>query len=252
MRFFWIVIRSMAVSYIIIGAYLFTFQRDLIYFPTAEENHPYFTEKMAIDGEILNIVTLNRGKSDAILYFGGVGEPVVKNGPDFAKTFPHHTIYFVNYRGYGGSSGAPSEHALYSDAADIYDRVSPRHESLSVIGRSLGTGVATYLASMKPIAKLVLITPYDSVEHIAQDSYPIFPMWLILKDKFNSLAQVRKVTAATLVILAEHDLMIPAKYSSHLIRAFPTAQVMVETIKGTGHNNLHEKARYHSLLGNFL
>jgi len=238
--------------YVLIGACLFMFQRDFVYFPTEETPHAYQTEKLSINEESINVVVVNSEMSDAILYFGGNGETVANMAPDFAKTFPNHTVYLVNYRGYGGSSGIPTENNLYTDASAIYDLVTIRHKNLSVIGRSLGTGVATYLASTKVIHKLVLVTPFDSAEHIAQDQYPFYPISILFLDKYNSFDRVDKIKSPTLIILAEKDLEIPAKYSSRLIGKFPTSQIEVSTIKETGHNNIIKTTTYLSLLDEFI
>lgn len=252
MKFLKIFIGIIVSLYLLLGAYLYIHQRDYMYFPTAEIPHAFQTERLAINSESINVVVANAGRSDAIIYFGGNGETVASRAEDFAKTFPKHTIYLVNYRGYGGSTGTPTEKDLYSDASAIYDVVSKRHAHTSVIGRSIGTGVATYVASVKPVYKLALVTPFDSAEHIAQDSYPIYPMSLMLLDKYNSFDRVNKITAPTLIILAENDAVIPLMYSKRLIDQFPASQVEVTAIKNVGHNDIQNSASYMPLLKQFM
>ena len=162
------------------------------------------------------------------------------------------SVYLVNYRGYAGSSGSPSESALFSDAVHIYDRIVERHSSVDVVGRSLGSGVATYIASIRPVEKLVLITPYDSIRAVGQSQYPIFPVGLLLKDHFDSASRVSKVGADTLVVLAESDRVIPLESSERLIEKFPKDQVRVETIENTDHNDVTDTEGYYELLGEFL
>lgn len=238
--------------YVLFGIFLFIFQRDFMYFPTEKPTHPFQIKQFLIGGESIDVVVLNKGKSKAIMYFGGNGESVVGNAPDFIKIFPNHTVYLVNYRGYGGSTGTPTEQFLYSDARHIYDGIISQHQQVSVIGRSLGTGIATYLASQREVHKIILVSPYDSIEHIAQDRYKIYPISLLLKDKYNSLHRIKDIKSDTLIILAEHDAVIPSKYSSQLIKAFPISQVTVETIKGAGHNNLSQREIYYQLLKRFI
>lgn len=238
--------------YILGGVYLFIYQRDFMYFPTARSAHAFEIKQFSPDEETINVIVLNKGKQDAIIYFGGNGELVVNNAAGFIKTFPRHTIYLVNYRGYSGSSGAPTEQAFYSDAQYIYDGVATRHEKISVIGRSLGTGVATFLASTRAVDKMVLVTPYDSIQNLARDQYPIYPISLLLIDKYNSLGRIKDISSTTLIILAEHDAVIPFKYSAQLIKEFSPSQVTVEIIKGAGHNNLSQRNKYYFLLNEFL
>jgi fermentation-respiration switch protein FrsA (DUF1100 family) len=238
--------------YILTVILLYVFQREFIYFPSAAHTHNFVTEKFASETEDLEVVVLNGIHEKAIIYFGGNAESVVYNAPGFIETFPNRTLYLVNYRGYGGSSGSPSEAAFYVDASNIYDLLEKRHTSIAVIGRSLGSGVATYLAATKPIDELILVTPFDSIERIAQDRFPVFPIPFLLKDKFDSISRIKLIRARTLVILAEQDEVIPLKYSKALIDAFQPQQVMVETIAGTGHNNLSATEKYYLHLQNFM
>lgn len=243
-------ILTLLAFYFLSGLLLFIFQRDFTYFPSPPTFHK--TTQFVIDGESIEVVVLNEGNTAAILYFGGNGESVAFNADSFTRLFPDHTSYLVNYRGYGGSTGTPTEQSIYSDAQAIFDAISPHHQQISVIGRSLGTGVATLLAATRPIDKMVLITPYDSIENIARDRYPIFPISLLLKDKFDSASRIKNINSPTLIIIAENDRVIPRKFSDQLIAEFPPAQIKVEIIEGAGHNTLSEYEIYYTLLVNFL
>ena len=124
---------------------------------------------------------------------------------------------------------------------------------MSVIGRSLGCAVATFLASSRwMIEKLVLITPFESAEKIAQDQYPIYPMSLLWKDKYDSTGRAGGISSETLIILAGEDEIIPLMYSAGLVTAFSSSRASVKTIKGAGHNNLSQRSEYYSLLREFL
>ena len=125
------------------------------------------------------------------------------------------------------------------------------HKEISVIGRSLGSAVATYVAANRTLAKLVLITPFDSIQHIAQSQYPIYPMSLLLKDKHDSYSRANKITAQTLVIAAEKDNIIGMVHTQRLIDGFSN-NVMLDVIKGANHNNISEFPHYNQILGDFL
>ena len=223
-----------------------------MYAPSPELVHPFVTEQLVVGDEAVNLVVVNEHQPNAILYFGGNGESVVNNGPQFADIFPSHTVYLVNYRGYGGSGGEPTEASIYNDAQHAYDMIKARHTSVSVIGRSLGTGVATYLAATRHIDKMVLVTPYDSILNVAQARFPWYPMSLLLKDKYESVERVKDIKSPTLVILAENDVVISPEHSKRLIQAFPPSQIVVETIERAGHNNLSNTHRYYELLKRFI
>lgn len=238
--------------YILVGLLLFFFQRNFLYFPTEKIPHKYDMENIVNENETIEVILLNKGKDEAFLYFGGNAEPVIYNDADFLREFPSYTIYLFNYRGYGGSSGKPTEKGIYSDALVLFDKIKKNHSKISLIGRSLGTGVATYLASIRPIEKLVLITPFDSIKNVAQSKFLIYPMFLLLKDKYDSISRVNKITAKTIAVVAEYDEVIPTKHAFKLIKKFPKDQITVKIIKGSGHNDISERPEYYDCLKAFL
>ncbi len=245
-------IKLLLLAYITFGILLFINQRDLLYAPTDKIKYIFNEIVFHNDQESINVIVVNDEKAKAILYFGGNGDTVARSAFAFDRFFPKHTVYLVNYRGYGGSSGKPSEKGIYSDALTIFDQIRSKHSDISVLGRSLGSGVATYLASKREFEKLVLITPYDSVQSMAQERFPMYPMSILLKDKYDSVARVKDIEAKTLVLIAEKDSVITMKHSQKLIDAFPASKVNVKIIKGVGHNNILNDERYYHILQRFL
>ena len=231
--------------YVLVGAVLFFYQRKLIYFPTANIPHNYEQLQLTHENVTLEIIVLNQGKKEAILYFGGNAEAVVYSAEDFLSVFPLQTVYLLNYRGYGGSSGQPSE-------AGIFDKVLDKQAIISVIGRSLGSGVATYLASKRPVEKMALISPFDSITSVAQNIYMIFPVFLMLLDKYDSISRVKEIEAKTIILVAEHDEVIPRKHSQRLIDEFPPEQISVKIIADSGHNDISNKVEYYQHLKDFF
>ena len=231
---------------------LYLFQRNVLYYPTPYIPHEYKNENFLIDEGSINVIEINENKKDAIIYFGGNVEAVVLNGATFKELFPKHSVYLVNYRGYGASVGEPSEKAFNRDALYIYDEIKKRHENISVMGRSLGSGIATYLASQRQIHKMILTTPYDSIQHIAQDRFYIYPISLLLKDKYDSISNIKNISSKTLVLLAKNDEIIPLKYSLNLIKEFPKEQVVVKTIQNIDHNFIIDAKEYQSAMSLFM
>ena len=239
--------------YLGFGAYLYAFQRNILYYPSAplEANH---LEKRWIDseGERLLVWVVNAGRSNGILYFGGNAEAVARNATEFADLFPDYTVYLVNYRGYGGSTGSPSEAALYKDATVVYDLIAKQHDTVSAIGRSLGSGIGVHLATVRNINKLVLITPYDSIAAVAQSKYPVYPIPLLLKDKFDALEKAPRVDADTLILIAEQDQLINPEHAHRLAAALPPERIAVHTFDGVDHYNLSVHVDYDDILSAFF
>lgn len=234
--------------------FMYASQRNAIYYPMPEVQVPGAADiRLESDGETLKIWRLaHGGGSNAIVYFGGNAEDVSGNIPDFMNFFPQYDVYLVNYRGYGGSTGSPTEAGLYRDALAVYDEIRSQYSGISVIGRSLGSGVATYLATAREIDRLILITPFDSIEKVAKRALPILPVSLLLKDKFDSIGRVADIDAPVLVVTAEYDEVIPRRHSDALAEAFPVSQVAVEVIPDTGHNTIGMSPRYAIVLSRFL
>lgn len=240
------------IIYILLGAFLFYRQRSMIYFPTAAEAHRHAELTLSNEGESIKVIVLHPGQERAIIYFGGNAEAVVYNASDFEQHFPDFTVYLFNYRGYGGSSGQPTEQGVFSDALALYDQIRAQHSSISSIGRSLGSGVAAYLAAERDIHCLVLATPFDSILRVAQRRFPIYPLRLLLLDHYNTISRVRAITAPVLVLMAENDRVIPRKSSLRLVAAFPVGQITAVTIKEAGHNTLSEFPEYYEQVQRFM
>ena len=238
--------------YVLVGVILFVSQRKFLYFPTQSIPHSYDQENISNEDETIKVIVLNKGRNEALLYFGGNAEPVIYNAADFLKAFPLHTVYLFNYRGYGGSTGQPTEKGIYSDALFLFDKIQNKYSKISIVGRSLGSGIATYLASKRSIEKLVLITPFDSIKNVAQKKFPIYPMSLLIKDKFDSISRVKHIQAKTIAVVAEKDQVIPNKHAFRLISEFPPNQITVKIIAGSGHNDISEKSEYYDCLKTFI
>lgn len=185
-----------------------------------------------------------RGRQGPVLlYFGGNGEEVSGSVSAFS-TVTGCRVVSLNYRGYGLSGGAPSEAALYADALALYDAlraegVAP--ERIIAVGRSLGSGVAVYLAARRPVAGVILITPYDSMVRVAQHHYPYLAVSLLLRHRFPSIRRAPALTVPALFLVAEQDEVIPPIYAHRLYQAWggPKAEVI---IPGGNHNALETDA----------
>ncbi len=173
------------------------------------------------EGVVLDGVLRKDEESDAglILYFGGNADDATQFVV-YTKALQGYDMVAFNYRGYVQSTGTPSEEALFEDALKIYDTYA-KGRKVVVIGRSLGTGVATYLASKRVVDGLVLLTPYDSILSLAKLKYPFFPIDLLLNNKFETVNYLPLVKAKIAVIEVENDATIPRYHLEKLLEAMP-------------------------------
>lgn len=239
----------LVLAYAGLCAALYFFQRSLIYFPQpAALRTPVMQVATGNDGvEVLASVREHEGP-DAVIYFGGNAEDVTQSYAPLADAYPAHAIYLLHFRGYGGSGGSPSEEALTQDALALFDQVHPRHPRVVVIGRSLGSGVATRLASQRPAARLVLVTPYDSLQELAAAQFAAFPVRWLLQDRFESGRHVAQVRAPALLIAAEHDEVIPRASTEQLFARFAKGQAALHVLPRTSHNTISGHPLYWQLL----
>lgn len=224
---------------------LFVKQRSLIFFPHPPSSaEGTSTLTLHAEGAEVQVTVRPAPGPQAVLYFGGNAEDTNRSLPDLEAAFPSHALYLIHYRGYGASTGKPSEKALVEDALALYDRVAPEHPNLVAVGRSLGSGVAIQLAAARPVSRLILVTPYDSLVGIAARQYSIFPIRWLMRDKFESFRYAPKIAAPTLLLAAERDEIIPRASTQALLSHFPAGIARLRTIPGVGHNTIQESGGY--------
>lgn len=196
---------------------------------------------------------VNRDMPDPILYFGGNAERIESNREDFARLFPTRSVYLIPYRGYGPNPGEPSERVLVADALAIYDRVRALHpgQRIAVIGRSLGSGVASQLAARRPVERLALITPFDSMVSAARAHYPIFPVDWLLHERYESAKALRDFRKPLLIVQAGRDEVVPASCTEALVAALPQRPLHV-LVAEADHNDIGAREDAMRALSGFM
>ena len=239
------------VLYALLLIFMYVSQRSLLYFPSPAYETTKQTRMFEREGFVLNGYVINPGQTDALIYFGGNAEAVIANAGWFHEHLPELTVYLMDYRGYGHSEGEPSEQALLGDALHVYDIISKEHQNLSAMGRSLGSGVANYLAAHRKIDKLTLITPYDSIVDVAQGHYPIVPVGWLLKDHYPSWQWAPSVKAEVLVIIAGQDRVVPPAHAERLITHF-SGKVSKVILPDATHNDIFSWPNNQAAIKDFL
>jgi uncharacterized protein len=237
-------------------------QERLIFFPQPvvagadlpEQAKPL--EIVAADGTRLRgwMRSSSATPAPVVLYFGGNAEEV--SGTLADPRWPREwTIVAVNYRGYGTSEGAPGEPALVADARVIFDAVAARPEvdarRIVAFGRSLGTGVAVKLAGARPLAGVILVSPFDSLTALGRTHYPWLPVSWLLRHRFESDADARRIQAPLLAIVADGDSIVPRERSRALYDAWAGPKSWL-VVAGTDHNTLSVPDAFWTGVAGFL
>lgn len=211
---------------------LYAIQRDLQYFPTHRDPAPETlglagVERVALptpDGETLVLwVAPPQGDRPVVLFLHGNAGEIADRADRFAFYQARgYGLAFLSWRGYGGSTGSPSESGLLTDAKAAYVLLRSRKvppDRIALVGESLGTGVAVQLAGTVPVAAVVLEAPYSAAVDIARRAYPWLPVGLLMKDQFRSRDHIADVRAPILILHGEKDRVIPAGFGRRLYDA---------------------------------
>jgi len=232
------------IAYVGVVLYLYLTQRSKIFnFSIVEKMKPKVLKKCKNCKEVtlkvkegrLDGVYLDNHSKKLIIYFGGNAD----DATDFievVKDLKEFDVVAFNYRGNALSIGKPSEKVLYEDALSIYDHFS-KDKNVYIVGRSLGSGVATYLASKKDVKKLFLITPYDSIENVAKQRYPFFPISLLIKYKFNSKEYIKNVKSPIVIFMVSGDKVVSNQRTKNLIR-YIKSRYILKIFKNTTHADI--------------
>ena len=237
-------------------------QERLIFFPQPVVSTAHLParaspmEVLAADGTHLRgwIVKGAAAPAPAVIYFGGNAEEVSWTLAD-AHWPREWTIVGLNYRGYGASEGTPGEHALTADALAIYDAVT-RSENIDprrivVFGRSLGTAIAAHLAAERPVAGAVLVSPYDNLAAVGKEHYPWLPVSLLLRHRFDALADAKRNQMPLLAIVGGSDSIIPSERSRALFDAWAGPKTW-QVVPGADHNDLGSDDVFWESVARFL
>jgi pimeloyl-ACP methyl ester carboxylesterase len=238
------IVLTAGLAYFLACLGLYLSQRSLIFYPQPRRTSAAPVMQMKVDGAALKLSVRALAGPDAVLYFGGNAEDVSGSLPLMETAFPQQALYLLHYRGYGGSSGKPTESALFADALAVFDQLHKQHPNITVVGRSLGSGVAVHLASVRPVKRLVLVTPYDSIAGIAAQQFPMFPIRYLLSDKFESWRYAPLVTAPTTIVAAANDTVIPPSSTRQLLTRFKPGVARFELIPDAGHNTISDHRAY--------
>jgi uncharacterized protein len=190
-----------------------------------------------------------RPEADVLIGFGGNAQNAEGLGQDLASDFPDVNVVVFHYRGFGPSTGRPSEAALLADALAIYDTIVARIRPARVyaVGISLGSAIAAYLSKERPLAGVLLVTPFDSVEAIAKESYFWVPVGLLLRHRFPSAAFMTGNATPTAVIAAAEDRVVKPRRTKALTDRLENL-VFEATVQGAGHETLYQLPAYATIL----
>jgi len=246
--------------YIMIGTSLYFIQEKFLFRPTVlsqdyKFNFSHDFEELFFktdDHAVINALHFKvENPKGVILYFHG-------NAGDLSR-WGIITEYFVekdydvlvmDYRTYGKSTGILSEQALYSDAQFCFNYIKNNYseKDITVYGRSLGTGIATYIASENNFKQLILETPYYNIKDVATHRFPMFPIKYLLNYKLSSNLFIKNVKCPISIIHGTDDNVVPFNSGKKLFEVSIKDKTSFTKVEGGNHNNLIEFESYHDFI----
>lgn len=244
--------------YVALTAFLYFYQRHLLYFPGGPRPAP---EALGVPQPEIANITPEQGLDLTGWYWPATeeGKPVIVyfhgNGQAYQYWMNKTSLFrylgfgvlFAEYRGYGGNSGKPSEQGLYRDARAymgwLQDERDIKPEDVILYGESLGTAVAVQIATEYPVRAVVLESPFTAAVDVARRQYPIFPVSYLMHDQFLSRDKIGDIAAPLLFLHAERDGIIPIRFARELYEAAPEPKSFV-TIEQGGHNDLYDSGAF--------
>ncbi|MEO8403415.1 MAG: alpha/beta hydrolase [Chitinophagaceae bacterium] len=257
-------IRILILVYIIIGIALFYLQEKLIFHPKKLDagyvyKFPIPFQETNIDVSNEKVVGVVRFtvpdsiRKGVVLYFHGNRQNIERYAP-FATNFTrnNYEVWMIDYPGYGKSTGPLTEAIMYSDGIELYKmaRALFSKDSIIIYGKSLGCGVATKVASLKECKRVILETPYYSLDDVTSHFAPIYPVSLFSKYHFPVNEYIERIDAPITILHGSSDGVILFSQSRHLQKIKPGIE-LVRIEKGS-HNDLNDFPLFHRTIDSLL
>lgn len=250
--------------YIMIGTSLYLLQEKILFRPTVLAQDFVYTfdsnfEELFLKPDNEAVINALHFKAEnpkgVILYFHGNAGDLSRWGI-ITEYFvdKHYDVLVMDYRTYGKSTGPLNEAALYQDAQFCYDYLKDqyRESHITVYGRSLGTGIASYIASKNNPKQLILETPFYNLEDVAKFRFPIFPLKHAMRYRFASHEYISQTKCPIAIVHGTEDRIVPFLSGKKLFEVAPKAFATFTVVEKGNHNNLIQFDAYHQMIDTLL
>jgi len=242
-----------AITYVLFGIFLFFFQKSMMYFPNNQNfgDCAGFSDYEKINHKGTRMYYKNGSEKVVIYYHGNAGSACDRSSvkETFEKT--NSSVIFVEYAGYSNDGKKPSRELILKDVKNVHDYVK-KFRSVSVYGQSIGSGAASYHAYLGGVDNLILATSFSSLTDFAKSQYKIYPVTMLLREKYNNVKWLQNYKGRILIIHGDKDNIIPYKHSKKLYEEITTEKKEYVLIKGKGHNDIWDSKEFKEKVESFL
>lgn len=259
----WRLLRIIAITYVVAGIALYLFQEKFLFHPKKlpadhvfQFDVPFKELNLRVNDRNINIIQFTVPDSicrGVVLYFHGNRQNINRYAR-FADNFIRNgfEVWMMDYPGFGKSTGKRTEQKLYDDALLKYQVANKRFHADSIIiyGKSIGTGIAAQLASIKDCKRLILETPYYSIDALARHYFFIYPVMPMTKYTIPTHEYFENINEPISIFHGTRDEVIPYNHSRRLKKDRNTVELI--TLEGGKHNNLNEFPLFQKKLDSLL
>ena len=258
-------IKVLVLLYAVIGILLYYLQDYFLFHPASltkdnkydfayphqEINIPYNSETNI---NIIQFKTKDSVPKGVVLYFHGNRKNIswyAKYSPNFTNS--NYEVWMIDYPGFGKSTGKFTEQHLYDCALQLYKLARAKYDPSKIIiyGKSMGTGIASQLASVRDSKYLILETPYYSMTSLISHFFPIYPIGRIIHYHFPTYQFLQKVTAPIIILHGTDYGIVPLSNAEQLRSALKKDYEFI-LLKNGIHNNLNDFPLFHQKLDSLL
>ncbi len=244
--------RIILLVYIGFGLVLYFFQNSYIYLPDQTDfaNCTSFSESEKVTSGLTRMYFTNRSPDKVIVFYhGNAGRACDRDYLDSFFAGLGYSTVFVEYVGYGEKDVKPSISKILGNVLDVDNFLKTKHfKEVTVMGESIGVGLAAYHASQFPVSNLILITAYNNFASVVFSHYPVYPIKLLLKNNYTPDKWLNTYTGPVTVILAEKDEIVPNKLGQKLYTGLQSREKKLFTIEDVGHNTIYNSPDFYVAL----
>tara|TARA_B100001250_G_scaffold27270_1_gene22507 strand:+ start:318 stop:1118 length:801 start_codon:yes stop_codon:yes gene_type:complete len=229
MKYLYLIFSSIIIAYLVLLVFIYFYQRNLLYHPS-ENNYQNDKIQFSYDEIFIKVdekiklkswmINKNLKKFKTLVFFhGNAGELSNRIYKLNELNKLDINILLISWRGFSGNQGFPTEENLYKDAKAVIKWLNSKEvESNKIIlyGESLGTGVVVEIGKKNIFNSIILESPFTSMENAAKIYYPYLPVKLLLKDKYNSISKIQRITTPILIMHGKKDDIVPFSMGKEL------------------------------------
>ena len=246
--------------YLVIGVLILIFHRSMIYHPNLVQGNfydcPAFDDSEKINTNGTRAYYKHTSNRIVVVYNGNAGSACDRSHLKSVFEENEYSYLFVEYAGYAGDQQKPSRELLFRDAENIVAFLKTKHYTQTLLfAESVGTGVASYHATLVPIDRMLFIAPFDSLVNVAQTKFPVYPMFLLeklSKENYDNVALLRGYTGDLRIIHGTKDNVVPLKHGKALFENINISNKEFIIIDGAGHNDIYHFEKTSKSISDFL